>query len=90
MGKSPPPRLGWNLRHTSIGGVDVSPYWEFRDKHPAGLPALRAYIRTDASDTPLSAAVWRTGKGWDDVDLPPGLSLEEAKLHIEALLALEN
>ena len=81
MGKSPLPRLGWNLRDKN---------WEFRTKHVTGIISLRAYIRTAVLDFPLSAAVWRTGKGWDDVDLPPGLSLEEAKLHIEALLALES
>lgn len=90
MSKPLSPQFGWNLRHTTTGGFEMPPYWEYRTKHLTGIMSLRAYIRTDASDTPLSAAVWRTGRGWDDVDLPPGLSLEEVKLHIEALLALEN
>lgn len=90
MGSPIRSRVGWNLRHTTTDGVEVPPYWEYRTKHLSGLMSMRAYIRTDVTDTPLSAAVWRTGKGLEDVDLPPGLSLEEAKLHIEALLALEN
>lgn len=83
-------RVGWCTREDVVAGVVVPAYKEFRARNSAGVMSLQAYIRTDASDTPLSAAVWRTGKGWDDVDLPSGLSLEEVKLHIEALLALEN
>lgn len=83
-------RLGWDLRETTNAGVPATTYWEYRTKHLTGIMSLRAYIRTAMPDTPLSAAVWMTGKGWEDVDLPPGLSLEEVKLHIEALLALEN